>query len=304
MSNKNIIIESKDLWDRYFSDAKRESQYDEEFKKFLDDIRRKEEEKAQNLLQPWLHIYEDCIQWLVNIWGILSRMVDEGEGENALLLSAWSLISSSCNHAISVRLLVKSGLDNPARGAVRALDEHLCACIAILNQPDLANGFHGCQNDEDSSRFWYDNFNTKKLRKHLNAVERSLGVEQHVSWEFREWRENELNYFSQTIHPTFLSGVLATRAVDVEDPNLMVPAVFGCLTAASERTLKHACKSLWYFSCFGFLLLFNEHAGKKPLITLDKEDEMHQMAVVGRKVVQELNFKYWEFTKYPEFKDT
>lgn len=304
MNVESIRKESLELWDKYFHDAHRESQYDKQFRDFIDNLRKSEEENAETCLQPWLQIFEDEIQWLSNIWGILSRKMDGDGGNDALLLSIWSLVSASCNYAVAVRLLVISGLDNPARSAARSLDEHLCTCIAILNKPELAAGFQSSQFHEEASQFWYENFNSKKLRKHLNAVERSVGLEPHISREFREYRDNELNYFSQTTHPTYLSGVFAANAIDVANTDKVASGIFGKLSASSERTLNHACKSIWYFSRFGFLLLFNDHNGNNPLIELDKEDEMHQMAVIGRDVLQKLNLEYWEYTKYPELENS
>jgi len=70
--------------------------------------------------------------------------------------------------------------------------------------------------------------------------------------------------------------------------------LFGKLSPASERTLSHACKTIWYFSRFGFLLLFNEVNGQKPLVVVDKDDEMHQMVIVGREVLSKLNLRYWQ----------
>jgi len=31
---------------------------------------------------------------------------------------------------------------------------------------------------------------------------------------------------------------------------------------------------------------------------------MHQMAVIGRDVLQKLNLEYWEYTKYPEMENS
>ena len=281
-----------ELWNKYFQDAGLKTQYQDNFDEFLDNLRKEEERKACEKFQPWLSLLEDSIQWLGNIWAILHRKISDEESDvTPLLRSTWSLLSSSINHAVAVRSLVISGLDNPARGAARILDEYLCTCIAVLNNPDIAEGFQAAQSPEEASQFWYENFNTKKLKKHLNNVERSVGLEGHISHEFREWRDHELNGFSQVIHPTFVAGVMASGIYEPEDSRL---GIFGKLSAASERTLVHACKAFWYFSCFGFMLLFNEHNGVKPLIEFDKNDEMHQMALIGREVIQTINREHWE----------
>lgn len=302
MDEETFRKESAELWEKYFREVNREPLYDHKFCEFLDNVRKEEEDKSSKVLQPWLRLFEDSIQWLANLWGILHREFESDADKSKLFLSTWSLITASLNHAISVRLLVISGLDNPARGAVRALDEYLCTCMAILNQPELAEGFQQAQSPDEASQFWYENFNTRKLRKHLNSIERGVGLEGHISYEFREWREGELNSFSQTVHPTYLAGCMVAGLTTVEDVDLVGPGIFGKLSASSERTLHHACKTIWYFSRFGFMILFNEHNGLKPPIEFDKEDEMHQMAIIGRDVIQKLNLKYWEYTKFSEFK--
>lgn len=233
MNVESIHKKSLELWDKYFRDAHRESQYDKEFRVFIDNLRKNEEENAEAALQPWLQIFEDEIQWLSNIWGILSRKIDADGDNDELLLSTWSLVSSSCNYAVAIRLLVISGLDNPARAAARSLDEHLCTSIAILNKPELATGFQSSQFHADASQFWYENFNNKKLRKHLNAVERNVGLEPHMSKELREYRDNELNSFSQATHPTYLSGVMAANVIDVANTDKVALGVFGKLSASS-----------------------------------------------------------------------
>lgn len=295
ISSYSIRRESLELWREYFRDAHRVPVYDEEFRCFVDKFRLQAEQGSASALQPWLHILEDSIQWLANIWGILSRKINS-HGNDELLLSVWSLISSSCNYAVSARLLVVSGFDNSARSIVRALDEYLCVCIAVLYRPELAVGFQASQSPEETSRFWYENFNTKRLRKHLNSVEAELGLEPHISREFREFRDYEVSYFSQTIHPTYLAGVMAANVFD-ESTGETTFGLFGRLSPASERTLSYACKSIWYFSRFGFLLLFNEVNGNKPLVVVDKDDEMHQVVIVGREVISKLNLKYWQHRK-------
>lgn len=211
----------------------------------------------------------------------------------------WAMVGASCAHAMAVRRLVLSGLDTPARAEARTLDEHLCACIAFLHDRKLAERFQQCQTKEDASQFWYENLNTKAVRKHLNAVERTVGVEPVVSVEMRAWRSNEIDWFSQAIHPSYIGAALTTFTLSAEDPDKHGPAFLGLASACSERTLNFACKSIWYFACFGFMMLFNEHNSQPPVIQVDKEDEMQQFVVVGRYVIQRLNRRYWSHEIYP-----
>lgn len=298
----DIRAESLAEWTQGFSETYRESQYDADFSDFLNKRERASEAVATKHLQPWLHILEDSIQWLANLAGILDRLNDK-EALSAAEQAIWVLVGASCAHAMAVRRLVLSGLDTPARAEARTLDEHLCACIVFLHDRKLAGRFHECQAKNDAAQFWYENLNSKALRKHLNVVERALGLDPTVSADMRAWRSNEIGWFSQAIHPSYLSAALTTLTFSAEDPGKHGPAFLGLASACSDRTLNFACKSIWYFACLGFMMLFNEHNSQPPVIRVDKEDEMHQVVVVGRHVIQRLNFKYWAHEIYPSAYD-
>lgn len=294
----DIQSEAANEWALGFADARRSSQYDPAFTELLAQKELECEQIASNHLQPWLHILEDSIQWLANLAAILDRANESGVLGNADR-AIWAMVGASCAHAVAVRRLVLSGLDTPARAEARTLDEHLCACIAFLHDRKLAANFQECQTSDDAAQFWYANLNTKALRKHLNAVERTVGLDQSISADMRAWRANEIDWFSQAVHPSYLGAALTTRTLSAANPDAHGPAFLGMASACSERTLNFACKSIWYFACFGFMMLFNEHESQPPVILVDKEDEMHQLAVVGRHVLQRLNRKYWSHEIYP-----
>lgn len=294
----DIRAEALSEWTRGFADAHRPIHYDADFKAFLTRREQDCEKVARRRLQPWLHILEDSIQWLANLAAILDRLNASqrlGNAERAI----WAMVGASCAHAVAVRRLVLSGLDTPARAEARILDEHLCACIAFLHDRPLAEAFQRCQTNDEAAQFWFKNLNTKALRKHLNAVERTVGLEPIVSADMRAWRANEVDWFSQGVHPSYLGAAMTTLTLSAENPDAHGPAFLGMASACSDRTLNFTCKSIWYFACFGFMILFNEHDSNPPVIALDKEDEIHQLAVVGRYVIQRLNLKYWEYEIFP-----
>lgn len=294
----DIRAESLAEWAKGFADAHRRSQYDAKFLELLDKRELESEAIAQKHLQPWLHILEDSIQWLANLATLLERLNSEGTLEKAGK-TIWVMVGASCAHAVAVRRLVLSGLDTPARAEVRTLDEHLCACIAFLHDRKLAEDFKECETKDDTAQFWYKNLNTKAVSKHLNAVERSIGLEAKISADMRAWRSNEIDWFSQAIHPSYLGAGLTTLTLSAEDPGIYGSAFLGMASACSDRTLNFACKSIWYFACFGFMMIFNEHNYQSPIVQVDKEDEMHQLVVVGRGVLQSLNQKYWSYEIFP-----
>lgn len=297
MAPSDIRAFAKNEWLAAFDKVGRPSQYNENFVGLITSRESVAGGEVAEHLQPWLHILEDSIQWLANLAGILDRMNSERKLD-AAQMSIWALLGASCAHAVAVRRLVLAGLDTTARATVRVLDEHLCACLTFLHNRELAAEFHQCADDNTAAEFWYKHLNTRALKKHLNAIERSIGLDLGFSQDMRAWREREIDSFSQAIHPSYLGSAFSTVTMSAADPDQFGSAFLGMASVNSERTLNFACKSIWYFCCFGFLMLFNEHGSRPPVIQFDEEDEMHQMAVVGRQVLQLLNHQYWEYECY------
>lgn len=293
----DIRAEAQNQWALAFADACRPNLYRNDFVKTIANREREAEAIVATNLQPWLHIFEDSIQWLAGLTTILDRLND-----NNLLDSAgrtiWALVGSCCAHAMAVRRLVLSGLDPPARAEARSLDEHLCACIAFLHDRELAKRFQQCQSEKETSQFWYKHLSTKILAKHLNAVERAVGVDANISEDMRAWRANEISCFSQAIHPSYIGAAFSTHTICAANPDSLGPSFLGMASVCSERTLNFACKSIWYFACFGFMMIFNEYKSQPPIIVLDKEDKIHQLVVCGRDVIRNLNKKYWSHEIY------
>lgn len=297
---KDIREEANHYWDGAFEYANVPSQYDRDFGKRLAQIESENEEECFKHLQPWLHILEDGIQWLANIAGIFGRRNSDGALDKTQQ-SIWALISAACTYSVAVRRLVLSGLDTPARSAARSLDEHICTCIALMSDRELALHFHECETDEEINAFWYKNLNTKALKKHLNRVERESGLEMHISHSMRSWREDEIEKFSQATHPSYLGSALCALTLRARNDDEVGIALLGKASAMSERTLAFACTCIWYFSCYGCMFLFNGTEEHPPLLSaVDRDDEMHQMAYFGRYVYQKLMRNYWEHSIYEE----
>lgn len=296
MDKEDIKIECNGLWQKHFKNVMRKCQYDPNFTNIIDSFEKNAEIEATDHLQPWLQILNDSIQWLANLTGILDRSLDENNSSEPLR-TAWALVGASCAHAVALRRLVLAGLDSSAKAILRVLDEHLMACIVMLHDPKLACEFQNAKDDDEANTFWYKNLKTKLLRKHLNNIEKVVGIDNETSRIYSDWRKDEIRLYSQSIHPSFLSSALSVKTICASDSENVKIAFLGQASAMSYRTLEYACKIIFYFSRFGFLFLFNEINGSPSYITLNPEDEMHQVVVIGREVLWEINSTYWDYSK-------
>jgi hypothetical protein len=294
MTPTEIRSEIEESWNLSFEKHGFEPSHDPDFNKFIDRHERTQQREAKLHLQPWLCLLEQSTQWLAQLF-LLFEERNDGRQRSKLELSVWALLGASTTYCLAVRRLVLSGLENPARAAARSLDEHLCTCLALLHDSALAEGFQQTHQAEEAEKFWYENLNTKALRKYLNSLERELGLEATVSQDMRAWRHHEIKTFSQSTHPTYIGCVTSIYAFDTVKPDQVRPAVLGRATAASHRTLNYACKALDYFCVLSTSLIFSQHNGRTALLPFDKNDPAHQMIIVGRDVIPALNIKYWNY---------
>lgn len=301
MDSKAIKKEAKELYDTFFASVKRKSRYHRGFNRVIRSQEKQAEKDVIEFLQPWFQILEESIQWLGYLAAILDRLLLDGGVSNVHRI-VWALVGASCVHSLAVRRLVLSGLDSSARAILRSLDEHLMACIVLLHDRDMAEMFYKAQGIDDANKFWYENLRTKTLSNRLTQIEKELGLDQEYSKSLREWRQDEIKVQSQSLHPAFISSMMATRPICASDPDSNKISLLGSASALSERTLNYACKSIWYFSRLGFLFLFNKLNGNPPYIELKKDDEMYQMVLIGRDVLSKLNLKYWDYEIYREEK--
>ena len=295
MGQETIKTECKRLWQNHFKNVRRKCQYDSDFANIIKKCEKIAESEAIEHFQPWLQILDESIQWLANLTGILDRILDKNSSPE--LKTAWALVGASCAHAVALRRLILSGLDSTAKAVLRILDEHLITCIVLLHDSKLACDFQNAQDDHEANTFWYQNLNTKALRKHLYNIEKTMGIDSQTSAIFSDWRKNEIKVYSQSIHPSYLSSALAVNTICPSDLNNVKIAFLGQTSIMSQRTLEYACKIIFYFSRFGFLFLFNEINGHSAYITLNPDDEMQQIVVIGREVLLKINSKYWDYSK-------
>jgi len=297
MKHKDIEHEVQNLWEKFFSDAMCEPKNIREYASFMTEIERKAEFTAKEHLQPWLTIFETSIHWLSHISVVLDQCIHAGTDRNDLR-SVWALVGASCAHAVAVRRLVLSGLDTPARAVLRCLDEHLMACLVMLDDSAVAQMFHASQDPKESRAFWHRYLQTKELRKRLSSIERKMDLSEEISVVMRAWRDEEIQMYSQAIHPSFLSAALAVKTPVAGDPEKYAIAILGQASAASERTLNFACKTIWYFSRVADFLLLNDLEKLTALFKIEM-NELHQTIIVGRNVIHELNRRYWDYKIHP-----
>jgi hypothetical protein len=290
----SIKTEIDQLWDSYAKKAQIESPHDNEFNKTILEFEKKAEKTVVEKLNPWLQILEEGVQWLANLNSILDVALRENNGDKSLRVP-WAVIGAACVQSVAIRRLVLSGLDSPARSILRSLDEHFMVCIVTLVKKELRKAFFEPDSPEEARTFWHKELTSKKIESRLIEIEETIGLDAETIKEFNEFRKQEKAINSLAVHPSYATSALTAMPICIDELDRHKPGILGCASELSIRTLDYACKSIWYFSRVGFLLLFEPYLNHPPLFRINPKDEMNQVVVIGREIISKLVIKYWEY---------
>jgi uncharacterized coiled-coil protein SlyX len=290
----SIKPEIDKLWDLYAEKARIKSPHDNEFNKTITEFEKKAEKTVVKKLNPWLQILEEGVQWLANLNATLDIALKENKDDKSLRVP-WALVGAACTQSVAIRRLVLSGLDSPARSILRSLDEHFMVCIVTLAERELRNGFFKPDSPEEARVFWHKELTSKKIESRIIEIEKTIGFDEETIEEFNEFRKQEKAINSLAVHPSYATSALTAMPICLDELDYNKPGILGCASELSIRTMDYACKSIWYFSMVGFLLLFEPYLNKPPLFRLNPKDEMSQVVVIGREIISKLVIKYWEY---------
>jgi|WetSurMetagenome_2_1015567.scaffolds.fasta_scaffold01227_16 hypothetical protein len=255
--------------------------------------------QTEKHLQPWLGIFEFGLQWLSNLH--VAFVTDEGSLPKAPSTVPWVLIGTGCSYGMAIKTLTLEGLDTPARVLLRSFTETLLLCLATLADHELGRSFAAAQLPDEVKSFWHKTVSTKKLHQRIMAIETSFGRAHSPSTEVDEtvdemslWRKGIHEILSQAVHPSYVAACLTCLAPTIENPNKFEPALIGKASISAKLTISYAAMTLWYFSRFGYLYIFEGKGDVPPLVDFDKLDEVHRSILIGRDVLSKLTMEHWD----------
>lgn len=145
-------------------------------------------------------------QWCMNRSFVI---VMESKEANDRLRASGSLIVFIQCQMLAIRLLVVNGLDTQARGLCRPLREAVSLLVLIQDDPGMANEFVSAQDPRQANEFWTKYVRKDRAKKrHVRALFNHLPESHRTIEEILKFISNEESYLSQSIHPSYLSGVM------------------------------------------------------------------------------------------------
>ncbi|RWL82022.1 MAG: hypothetical protein EOR67_18055 [Mesorhizobium sp.] len=194
---------------------------------------------------------------------------------------------------VSIRSLVISGLDTPAKALLRTYVETLLLCVAVLHDRPLGLAYIAADTDAQIKDFWHSVVSPKKLHEKVISIERKIGLDNEIVEGMASWRREEYEILSQSSHLSYLAAALTSLSPELGDEDMFTTAIFGRATKNSHRTIFYAAATTWYFSRLSNQVLLGKDAAKCAIL-LDKENDWHQRMVAARDTLSHMMLKFWD----------
>lgn len=213
---KNIYDEIDEHWRAVYAQMHRKTSSRSGFQEMLLQDEAEVRVITTESLQPQLGIFEFGLEWLAGTHVLLSKDGKPGGPIRENAGAAWALIASAVSFGLSIRTLLISGFDTPARALLRTYVETLFLCIAVLHDRTLATAFVTADSDDDVKTFWHTSASPKRLHERIIAIEKKTGFDQNTIEKMTAWRREEYEILSQSSHLSFIAAVMTTLAPHLE----------------------------------------------------------------------------------------
>ncbi len=263
-----------------------------EFQDFRNSLWSENEKLSQDLLQPWLSIFEFGLEWLAHVHIALTKNCDVCPKTTELRVP-WALVGSASVFGWSLRQSCLTGFDTPARAQLRTYVETLLLCLSVLHDKELAKIYEAADTDEKVIDFWHKEASPKHLHRRIMEIENSLGFDSELITELSAWRREEYEVLSQSSHLSYIAAAMTCFPPSIEDEETHKTGIFGIASASSNRTISYAALTTWYFSRLAFNKIISKVNSSKALLTLDKEDVNHIFIVIGFEVLSTITERHW-----------
>lgn len=287
-----IYDEIEERWRAVYADMHRDPSPRDEFSELLLEAETEARAATTTALQPYLAIFELGLEYLAYVYIALSSTHQFGPSSDHSR-AAWALTGAAVSFGVSIRSLVISGLDTPARALLRTYVEALLLCIAVLHDRTLGEAYVAADTDAQIKDFWHSSASPKKLHERIIAVEKKIGLDNETIDAMKNWRREEYEILSQSSHLSYIAAALTGVTEKLKDKEVFATAIFGLASTSSNRTTFYAAATTWYFSRLSNPVLLGKSIGDCAIV-LDKENEWHQRMVAARDTLSDVMLKHWD----------
>jgi len=291
ISRASIYDEIEEIWRMVYGDMHRNPAPRNGFNDLLLEAETEARVATTTVLQPHLAIFEFGLEFLAYVHIALSSE-DQLGPSNENTRAAWALTGSAVSFGVSIRSLVISGLDTPARALLRTYVEALLLCTAVVHDHALGEAYVAADTDAQILEFWHSTASPKRLHERIVAIEKKAGFDKEIIDALTKWRREEYEVLSQSSHLSYIAAALTSLSGKLGREEVIGPAIFGLASVHSPRTIFYAAATTWYFSRLSNSVLLGNKVGECAIV-LDKENDWHQRMVAARDTLSDVMLKHW-----------
>ncbi|MWC28717.1 hypothetical protein [Paenibacillus sp. MMS18-CY102] len=205
-------------------------------------------------LVDYVHILDIGIAAVINLHEMLvnSKLV---ETEITFVV----LTAKITGNLLSIRNMMYAGMMDSIKCLQRPMIESIDIYYAALASKDFASGYGNITEMYDNKDFWKKNIKDKKVYKNFRTFFESIGVDSSIQKKFFKKREQNQEFFSNSLHSSFNSAFAAYTMPNI-DFSSYSSDVFGKITTAYPKMLVELLSEVISF------LQINSHAITNEII--------------------------------------
>ncbi|MED4532934.1 DUF5677 domain-containing protein [Metabacillus fastidiosus] len=160
-----------------------------------------------------------------------------------------SIYTNITNHALSVVLLVESGLDTSARSLLRVLIELTWISILTLADKEKLKIYQKTTDKDIEKTAWYNHFKPKKLSDGIMKLEKTLGIDDEEFLKYLDETRSEMySFLSKYSHSSYTAVSIGAYTTSFSDEERIDSSLLGKESSTSISTITQLNEVLFYLS--------------------------------------------------------
>ncbi len=235
----------------------------------------------------WITVLDEYTSWFISLSATCLTEQKTTSNPTPELKAFSVLFAAITSHLISIRHLVSTGHDLPAKQVLRSLGEYVDLILVLHFKPNLIAEFVKEKNYGKNNDFWHKNISKGKARAVIDqALKQLLFKEQDALDEWKKLRKEEDSILSESVHPSFIACFMSL--IGPVNSQLHGNAFLGIKSETAIRTIRYTIFSLTEFMKIGVLLPFTGNKVHGALVKHDDKNPIHQHVKHGRDVLNNL----------------
>ncbi|WP_410769508.1 hypothetical protein [Fontibacillus sp. BL9] len=163
-------------------------------------------------------------------------------------------ISRLCNLLVSMRRLVLSGFEEPARIISRTIIETIDIILVALFDKDFSNHFYEVlDNNYSEDKFWRENIAYGKIDSKIKELLEECNLDHNFKQSYLKNKKELKSLFSSSVHSSIIASRNSLLLPSLNHNRMYEKAVLGGISA---ETNKHIISIFLLVESFSYFLLF------------------------------------------------